>query len=55
VYGGEERYLQGFGGETREGDHLKDLTIDGRLILKWIFNNLNGGMVWIDLVENRGK
>jgi hypothetical protein len=32
--GGEERHIQGFGGET---DHLGDPGIDGRIILRWIF------------------
>ena len=30
-------------GKPREGDHLKDLDVDGRIILKWIFNKLGGG------------
>jgi hypothetical protein len=39
MYGGQERCIQGFGGETlMERDHLEDLGIDWRIILKWIFN-----------------
>jgi hypothetical protein len=38
-----------------EGDHLKDLVIDGRIILKWIFKMWDGGMDWIDLAQDRDK
>jgi hypothetical protein len=34
----EERCTQGFGGEPEGKNHLHDLGIDGRIILKWIFN-----------------
>ena len=29
------------------------LCVDGRIILKWIFRKLDGGMDWIDLAQNR--
>ena len=29
--------------------------VDGRLILKWIFRELDGGMDWIDLAQDRDR
>jgi hypothetical protein len=36
MYGGQDRCIQGFGrGDPRERDHLEDIDVDGRIILKW--------------------
>jgi len=37
TYGGEERCIQGFGGEPEGRDHLEDPSVDGRIMLRWIF------------------
>jgi hypothetical protein len=39
----------------REGDHLKDLSVDGRVILKWIFEKWDGVMDWIHLASGYGQ
>jgi hypothetical protein len=33
---------------------LEDIGIDGR-ILKWIFNEWDGGMDWVDLGKDRDR
>jgi hypothetical protein len=38
-------------GQPEEGD----LGLDGRIILKWVFVRLNGGIVWIDLAQDRDR
>jgi hypothetical protein len=34
---------------------LKDPGVDGRIILKWIFERLDGGMDWINLAQDRDR
>jgi hypothetical protein len=41
-------------GNLRE-DHLKDPGVDGRKLLKWIFEQWNAGMDWIDLARVRNR
>jgi hypothetical protein len=36
-----EVYTEFCGGELRKRGHLKDLDVDGRIILKWIFKMLD--------------
>ena len=43
-------------GNLREGDNLKDLRIDGKIILKWILEKYDcGGMDCFDLARDREK
>jgi len=46
---GEERCVQGFGGETWRKEILEHLGVDGRVILKWILHN-SIKRTWIVLV-----
>jgi hypothetical protein len=40
---GEREVHTGFWcGDLREGDHLGDPVVDGRIILKWIFKKWDG-------------
>jgi hypothetical protein len=44
AYGGEERLIRGFGGETRgKRDHLGDPGVDGKIILRLIFKKWDWG------------
>jgi hypothetical protein len=34
---------------------LEEPGVDGRIILKWIFERLDGGIDWIDLAQDRDR
>ena len=42
-------------GGLREGDHLGDSEVDGRIILRWIFRKLDGVMGWIKLAQDSDR
>jgi hypothetical protein len=43
-------------GKPKERDHLDDPGMDGRIILRWIFRNWNGGDIdWIVLAQDRDR
>jgi len=50
-----KRRKQGFGGKPEGRDHLEDLGVDGRIILRWKFRTWNGGMDWIELAQDRDR
>ena len=57
--GGEERRIQGFGGETRrKEDHWGDPGVDGRIILRWIFRKWDvevwNGSSWLRIGTGDG-
>ena len=57
TYGGDV-YTRFCWGYVREGDHLKQLSVDWRIIVKWIFRQWNGeswtGLLWLRVVTGRG-
>jgi hypothetical protein len=55
VWGRREVHTGLWEGDLREGDHLGDPGVDGRKILKWIFNKWDGGMEWIELAQDRDR
>jgi len=46
-------------GDPREGDHLEDIGVDGRIILKCIFKRWNGkartGLIWLTVRTGGGN
>ena len=48
-------YIELWLGNLRQRDHLEDLSIDGKVMLRRIFKNWVGGMDSSDLDQNRDK
>ena len=43
-------------GDLRERDHLGDLCVDGRIILKWIIRKWDvWGMDWMEVAQDRDR
>jgi hypothetical protein len=42
-------------GKLREGYHLEDPGVDGRMMLKCIFEKSDGGKDWIDRAQDRDR
>ena len=34
---------------------MEDPGVDGRIMLKWIFDKLDGGIDWIGLAQNKNR
>jgi hypothetical protein len=50
-----EVYIGFWWEDPREGDHLGDPGVDGRIILKRIFKKWDRGMNWIELAQDRDR
>jgi len=55
IWGRGEMHTGFWWGRLKEGDHLEDLGIEGRIILKLILKNTMWIMHWIDLTQDRVK
>ena len=48
-----------WGGDLRERDHLKDLGVDGRIILNWILKKWDWeawtGLIWLRIGTGGGR
>jgi hypothetical protein len=58
VWGKGEVHTGLWWGNLREGDHLEDTDVDGRIILKWIFERFDGeawtGSIWLRIGTGGG-
>jgi len=42
-------------GNLREIEYLEELSVDGMVILTWLFKKLFAGIDWIDLASGRDR
>jgi hypothetical protein len=42
-------------GNLREGGHLENSGVHGRIILKWILEKCDGGIDWLDLAQDSDR
>jgi hypothetical protein len=55
VWGKREVHIGFWWGDLREGDHLGDPGVYGRIILKRIFKQWDRDMEWIELAQDRDQ
>jgi hypothetical protein len=56
VWGERRGAYRALVGKPEGRNHLEDPGVDGRIILKWIFERLGvGGVYWIDLAQDRDR
>jgi hypothetical protein len=52
----EETYIGFLLGKSEGKNHLEDSGVDGRIILRWIFQEVGcGGMDWIEVAQDRDR
>ena len=54
-YGRQERCIQNFDGEIREKKTTGEISVYGRIILKWTCKKWDGCIDWFDLAYDGGK
>jgi hypothetical protein len=55
VWGRGEVYAGYWWGNLRERDNLGYLSVDGRIILRWIFRKWDGVKDWTELAQDRDR
>jgi hypothetical protein len=53
MHGGEQRCMQCLVGNFNERDHMEQVSVCGRIILKWIIKIVSEGLGRIQLVQDR--